>query len=110
MLRATAAHELGHCFLHVEEFLETRAILRFEHDKQHLELTLHSQDEVQVFRNPEWQAWRFAQALLMPEHCVRAAVKAGWTKKLMSNAFDVNPSFLEVRLRALKIGARIRNG
>jgi Zn-dependent peptidase ImmA (M78 family) len=109
-LRATQAHEVGHCFLHVQEFRETRAILRFRHDDKHAELTLHDQDEIKMFRNPEWQAWRFAGALLMPERCFRAAVQAKWTKRMMSNGFDVNPSFIDVRLRTLKIPTRVRNG
>jgi hypothetical protein len=109
-LRSTQAHEIGHCFLHVQEFKQTKAILRFTHDDKHAELALHDQDEIKVFRNPEWQAWRFAGALLMPEKCVMAAVRANWTKKMMSNAFDVNRAFIEARLRALRISAHVRVG
>jgi hypothetical protein len=109
-LRSTQAHEIGHCVLHVQEFRQTKAVLKFMHDDKHADLTLHDQDEIKVYRNPEWQAWRFAGALLMPEQCVMAAVRAGWTKKTMSNAFEVNPAFIDVRLRTLKITAHIKAG
>ena len=109
-LRSTQAHEIGHCVLHVQEFRQTKAILKFMHDDKHANLTLHDQDEIKVYRNPEWQAWRFAGALLMPAQCVMAAVRAGWTKKKMSNAFEVNPAFIDVRLRTLKVPTRIKAG
>lgn len=70
----------------------------------------YTQEEIKAYVNPEWQAWRFAGALLMPECRVRAAVDKRWTKKMIRLAFDVNPSFLDVRLRDLKIPNRIRMG
>lgn len=110
ILRATQAHEIGHCFLHVEEFRNARALLRFQHNDDHFSLQLRKQEEIKVYRNPEWQAWRFAGALLMPECCIRAAVDKNWTIKQMSWAFDVNPAFVKVRIRDLKISKRVRNG
>lgn len=107
-LRATQAHEVGHCHLHVEEFLRTRATLELRHDKRHADTYLYRQDESKVYRNPEWQAWRFAGALLMPEPCLRRAVDCKWTLQTMSRAFDVNPSFVEVRLHDLRIAKRIK--
>jgi hypothetical protein len=107
-LRATQAHEVGHCHLHVEEFLRTRATLELRHDKRHADTYLYRQDESKVCRNPEWQAWRFAGALLMPEPCLRRAVDCKWTLQTMSRAFDVNPSFVEVRLRDLRITKRVK--
>jgi hypothetical protein len=46
----------------------------------------------------------------MPECCVRAAVNGKWTRKKMSRAFEVNPSFIEERLRDLKIPSQVRAG
>lgn len=108
-LRATQAHETGHCYLHVGELRQRNIDYQFRHDG-HASLLRYSQEEIKAYVNPEWQAWRFAGALLMPECCVRAAVDKRWTKKMMRLAFDVNPSFLDVRLRDLKIPNRIRVG
>jgi Zn-dependent peptidase ImmA (M78 family) len=108
ILRATQAHEIGHCFLHVSEFREARSNLRFQHDDKQASLQLHKQSEIKVYRNPEWQAWRFAGALLMPEGCIRAAVNNKWTLQMMSRGFDVNPAFVKVRLSDLKILDTIR--
>lgn len=107
-LRATQAHEIGHCHLHVAELLRTRAVLELRHDRRHADSDLYKEEEIDVYRNPEWQAWRFAGALLMPERCVQRAVDCGWTLQTMSRAFDVNPSFVEVRLHDLKIAKHVR--
>jgi len=107
-LRATQAHEVGHCHLHVEEFRRTRAALELRHDKRHAETYLYKQEESKVYRNPEWQAWRFAGALLMPEPCLRRAVDCNWSLQTMSRAFDVNPSFVQVRLHDLRITKKVK--
>lgn len=109
-LRATQAHEIGHCHLHVAELRQTRAARELRHDTRHADSELFKQEEIKVYRNPEWQAWRFAGALLMPECCVRAAIYHKWTMKMMSRAFDVNIAFLEVRLHTLRIPDRVRMG
>jgi hypothetical protein len=108
-LRATQAHEVGHCHLHVEEFRRTQATLELRHDKRHSETYLYWQEESKVYHNPEWQAWRFAGALLMPEPCVRRAVDCEWTLQTMSRAFDVNPAFVQVRLHDLQITKRVKS-
>jgi hypothetical protein len=108
-LRATQAHEIGHCFLHVEELKRRGTMFRFLHNDQ-TSLERYKQEEIKAYLNPEWQAWRFAGALLMPECCFRAAVNNNWTKRKMSRAFDVNISFIDVRLRDLKIPNRVRHG
>jgi hypothetical protein len=107
-LRATQAHEVGHCHLHVKEFQRTRATLELRHDKRHAETYMYMREESKIYRNPEWQAWRFAGALLMPEPCLRRAVDCKWTLQKMSWAFDVNPSFVEVRLHDLRITKTVR--
>ena len=108
--RATQAHEIGHCFLHVEDArLNKKLQQRFEHNKK-CSIKRYRPEDIKVYENPEWQAWRFASALLMPEICFRRAVECDWTKKQIKYAFDVNPSFIDVRLRELKIPKRLRNG
>jgi hypothetical protein len=106
-LRATQAHEAGHCFLHVEDARHVRTKLKFLHDAS-AALELHRQENLRAYENPEWQAWRFAGALLMPECCVRLAVDNNWSIQMMSRGFDVNPAFIKVRLAALKIPKRIK--
>ena len=108
-LRATQAHEIGHCHLHVKDSRRNRTMRKFLHDEQS-SIERYRQEDVKAYVNPEWQAWRFAGALLMPECCVRAAVDAGWTKKMMSRAFDVNPAFIDVRLHDLKVAKKVRAG
>lgn len=109
-LRSTLAHEIGHCFLHVEDARCNRDYQKkFPNDK-HSSLEMYNPQDLEIYENPEWQAWRFASALLMPENCFRAAVERNFTKKQLKRAFDVNPSFIEVRLKELKISKNIRNG
>jgi hypothetical protein len=109
-LRATQAHEIGHCFLHVADARRNQKFQqKFVNDKQS-SLRMYNPDDLKAYENPEWQAWRFASALLMPEHCFKRAVECNWTKKKIKYAFDVNPSFIEVRLKELKISARLKNG
>jgi hypothetical protein len=109
-LRATQAHEIGHCFLHVEDARRNQSFQqKFLNDRKS-SLEMYCPQDVEIYENPEWQAWRFASALLMPEVCFRSAVNSNWTKKKMKIAFDVNPSFLDVRLQELKISKHLRNG
>lgn len=109
-LRATQAHEIGHCFLHIEDARRNKKFQqKFVNDKQ-FSIRMYNPDDLKAYLNPEWQAWRFASALLMPEKCFRRAVECNWTKRRIKYAFDVNPKFIEVRLRELKISAHLRNG
>ena len=101
--RSTMAHEIGHVLIHVPEFRLKKALLRSIHDKKHVSLRLHREADVEVFRNPEWQAWRFAGALLMPELTFKAAVMDGLDERKLSRQFQVNPAFIRTRLRALKL-------
>lgn len=106
-LRATVAHEIGHCFLHVAEARRAQTKLKFLHDED-AALALYKQAELNAYEHPEWQAWRFAGALLMPADSVRLAVDNGWSVQMLARGFDVNPAFVKVRLDALKIAKSIR--
>jgi hypothetical protein len=109
-LRATQAHEIGHCFLHVEDARRNRDFQqKFLNDKKS-SLEMYRPQDIKIYENPEWQAWRFASALLMPEICFMTAVNSDWTKKKIKLAFDVNPSFIDVRLQELKISKHLKNG
>lgn len=56
--RATCAHELGHVVLHIPEVRRNMAAFARQAMKKRTELL--------PFREPEWQAWTFADAFLMP--------------------------------------------
>lgn len=101
--RSTTAHETGHGALHVEQFRRNKRILRFIHDNDHLSLRLHRQEHIPVFQNPEWQAWRFAKGLLMPQSAVIIGIEADLSIRDLAETFDVNSKFVESRLRELKL-------
>lgn len=100
--RSTMAHETGHAILHVWDYRRKKAILKSIHNKNHM-LRNYREDEIVLYMNPEWQAWRFAGALLMPKPAFRKAVKNGLDEQDLSKRFGVNPAFVRTRARALKI-------
>jgi Zn-dependent peptidase ImmA (M78 family) len=102
-LRATVSHEVGHVVLHIEEFRKMKKLLRFMHDDENVKLRLYREDQVVVYRNPEWQAWRFAGAVMMPASVVYRAANKGIGSYQMSALFNVSHAFLMSRLRALKL-------
>jgi len=102
--RSTMSHEVGHAVIHVPEFRLKKAILTSIHNAQHdATLRMHRESDVPVFKNPEWQAWRFAGALLVPEVSIKEAIKRGNGLRELSRLFRVNPAFVKTRLRAFKI-------
>lgn len=101
--RSTMAHEAGHVLIHVPEFRLKKALLNSIHDDEHSSLRLYREDAIPIFRNPEWQAWRFAGALLMPATTFKSAIQQGYSEYDLSEAFQVNPAFVRTRMRALKI-------
>jgi|ERR1051325_850707 hypothetical protein len=106
-LRSTLAHEIGHCHMHVPEFLRRKAAAKFIHDGANT-LRLYHQEALKVFENPEWQAWRYAGALMMPAQSVMIAVTHGLTVKEMSKVFEVYQPFVSTRLRALGLAGKVR--
>lgn len=103
-LRSTIAHELGHVILHVPFLRELNIEKIFSQKKKEEQgIQLYRKDEIPVYKNPEWQAWRFAGALLMPEPAIRKHLKSGLSLSQIANAFMVNQPFLKSRLKALKI-------
>lgn len=102
-LRSTQAHETGHAILHVKQFRARKAVLRFIHDNQHTELRLFSEEHIPLYCNPEWQAWRFAGAILMPAQIVYELIKKGYSAYELAKVFDVSIPFVNSRLKALKM-------
>lgn len=101
--RSTLSHESGHGILHVWEFRTRKAILSSITNKENGELKMYRDCDIPVYMNPEWQAWRFAGALLMPEPAISKAISKGYTVNDMARTFSVNPAFVRTRLKALKI-------
>lgn len=61
--RSTLAHETGHCFLHVPQLRTLKRVQIFKQGKED-GVQLYRKDNIPLYCNPEWQAWRFAGALL----------------------------------------------
>lgn len=101
--RATVAHEVGHAILHVKQFRRRKEILRFTHDCEDVSLRMYREDEIPAYVNPEWQAWRFAKALLMPEQPFRRAHATGISIRELADTFGVSVDFARLRLRDLRL-------
>jgi len=101
--RSTLAHETGHCILHVPQLQRINRTQVFKQAKNEDGIKLYRKDNIPLYRNPEWQAWRFAGALLMPEIALRMMLNAGAGLSEVADNFDVNIPFLKARLKALKI-------
>ncbi|BET60306.1 ImmA/IrrE family metallo-endopeptidase [Geobacter sp. 60473] len=101
--RSTQAHETGHCFLHVPQLQQRSRTQVFRQAKGEDGIHLYRKDDIPIYRNPEWQAWRFAGALLMPENPLRMILRDGASLGEIAETFGVNLPFLKTRLKALKI-------
>ena len=101
--RATVAHEVGHAILHVDQFRKRKEMLKFVHDCEDVSLRMYREDEIPPYMNPEWQAWRFAKALLMPEKTFRMAHASGMNIHQLAATFGVSADFARQRLRDLRL-------
>jgi hypothetical protein len=109
-LRSTMAHEIGHCYLHVPDARQNRQMQQVFGKDAASPFELYDPDDLQAYEDPEWQAWRFASALLMPQDSFRRAVQHGWTVRQLRDGFDVNGAYVLKRIRELKISKQVRNG
>ncbi|RJP80790.1 MAG: ImmA/IrrE family metallo-endopeptidase [Desulfobacteraceae bacterium] len=100
--RSTMAHESAHAMMHVHDYRLQKAILKSIHKHDHA-IKMYREKDIITYRNPEWQAWRFAGALLMPESAIRNAIAKGKKTDDLSEQFGVNPSFVRSRLKVLKV-------
>lgn len=101
--RSTMAHETGHALMHVPDYRQKKAKIRSIHKKGHGNLRTYRESDIVLYRNPEWQAWRFAGAILMPAPAFEEAVRSGVTDRDLSQRFGVNPKFVRTRLKSLKL-------
>ena len=100
--RSTMAHEVGHVIMHVKDYRHKRALLKFIHEKGH-QLRAYREDKIITYKNPEWQAWSFASAILMPSSVFTLAANDGYGIRDLSERFNVNPAFVRSRLKALNL-------
>jgi hypothetical protein len=100
--RSTLAHETGHCLMHVPQLRQINRTQVFRQAKDD-GIHLYRKDPIPLYCNPEWQAWRFAGALLMPEAPLRMMLNEGAGLPEIAGVFEVNIPFLKTRLKALKI-------
>jgi Zn-dependent peptidase ImmA (M78 family) len=102
--RATVAHEIGHALLHVpllREYSRNRIFSQKKGEEKGIELYRNA--NCPAYKDPEWQAWYFAGAILMPKPAIDMLLKSGDSLRSMAERFEVNPAFLKVRLRKLEV-------
>jgi len=95
--RATIGHESGHCLFHVNILNIFQSVLADDG------ITLRRADrsKLKPYVDPEWQGWEFARACLMPRALVIQCINNRYSVGDMADLFDVNPAFMEVRLKRL---------
>lgn len=99
--RATVGHEIGHCILHVPLRQWQRSLQIVGKGMK------RERNDLAAFEDPEWQAWRYCHALCMPASVVQKMTGRYGTGesgiRALMERFDVNRTFVQTRLRMLKI-------
>ncbi|HLI81041.1 MAG TPA: hypothetical protein VKV03_13730 [Candidatus Binataceae bacterium] len=95
--RATVMHELAHAILHVPTFRDAAALE-------------HAQPGTMVpaFRDPEWQAWALAGAILMPRKTL--AMLAQPHPVAVAQVYIVSAQFAQAHLKRLKLFQETSHG
>lgn len=101
--RSTIGHEIGHAVLHAQQFKRKRLEAKFYNDEDHSGQQLFRQSDLRPFENPEWQAWEFCKSLFLPKHLISDAFNNGESVQQIAEKVDLNPKFIEVRLKNLKL-------
>lgn len=101
--RSTTGHEIGHVVLHANQFRRRKSELRFLHDEKHSTPVLFRQEDLKPYENPEWQAWEFCKSLFLPANVIKDAMEEGMNSFEIANKVNLNPAFVEVRLKNLKM-------
>ena len=101
--RSTIGHEIGHAVLHARQFKQKKLETTFLHDGNHSKPILFRQEELKIYENPEWQAWEFCKSLFLPKDLIIKAVEDGMKPRDISESVNLNPAFVEVRLKNLKL-------
>lgn len=107
--RSTIGHEAGHCILHAHQFRKRQVNDAFLHDGTHdVNQKLFRQEDIRAFESPEWQAWEFCKSLFLPRQVLEEAMEKGYTIRKMSDMTNLNPAFVETRLRNLRMLDKVR--
>lgn len=101
--RSTIGHEIGHIVLHAFQFKRKNSELKFFHDETHSKPMLFRQEDLKPFENPEWQAWEFCKSLFLPKNLITKAIEDGMNNQEIADAVNLNPAFIDVRLRNLRL-------
>lgn len=94
--RTTVCHEIGHAILHVpvlrRRLLLTDALARIK------------RQQLPAYMDPEWQAWTFAGAILMPSMTLRMLQSKGGrlVPEVVGAVYEVSSSMAARHLRRLK--------
>jgi hypothetical protein len=100
--RSTLAHELGHAFIHTPVLRKRKENEEFTEAKDQGP-ALYRAATVPLYRNPEWQAWHFAGALLMPKEALLIKLKeCRMDLNAVADFFQVNSSFVSSRLKKVQ--------
>jgi len=98
--RATFAHEFSHAIIHAP-ILRTRLK---DPRLRVLALSRVRRDQVEAFRDPEWQAWALAGCLLA-HHTALARVPTN-SLESVSDHFGMSTTFMRSHLRRVKMEGR----
>ena len=94
--RTTVCHEIGHAILHVP--LLRRRLLATD------VLARTQRANLRPYQDPEWQAWAFAGAILMPSATLRMLQvnHGGLPTSLVASTYHVSEQMAQSHLRKLK--------
>ena len=94
--RTTACHEIGHAVLHVPA-LRRRLLLKDA-------LSRIQRRNLRAYEDPEWQAWMFAGAILMPSVTLRMlqGQHKSLTPDLVGQTYEISDKMAQSHLRRLK--------
>jgi IrrE N-terminal-like domain len=95
--RSTVCHEIGHAVIHVpvlrRRLLITDVLARTQRAK------------LPAYQDPEWQAWAFSGAILMPSSTLRMlqSGQGGLSLELVSRTYEVSTGMASSHLKRLKL-------
>jgi hypothetical protein len=103
--RATVMHELGHVVLHVPHVRKMTALMTPE-----MALARHQvpREQLEPFRDPEWQAWTFAMCIGMPPSMVRTMRNP--SPASVARTFEVSEQFAANYLKRFADHVKPRGG
>lgn len=96
--RATVAHEIAHCLYHYSFLRGFRSV---SSHGQVSGVMRQARGDIPAYKDPEWQAWEKAGALLMPKPIIESLLRKGKTVQEIADTMNLNPAFVENRIERL---------